>query len=62
MHKVDYDRMSSFSFSALFVNNPRESSVSRFILLLSLRFILSSSHCLAMDKAFDAIYSFLGFA
>ena len=54
--------MSSFSFSALFVNNPRESSVSRFILLLSLRFILSSSHFLAMDKAFDAIYSFLGFA
>ena len=53
--------MSSFSFSALFVNNPRE-SVSRFILLLSLRFILSSSHFLAMDKPFDAIYSFLGFA
>ena len=53
--------MCSFSFSALFANNSRE-SVSRFILLLSLRFIRSSNHFLAMDKAFNVIYSFLGFA
>ena len=53
--------MSSFSFSELFANNPRE-SVSRFILLLSLRFIRCSNHFLAMDKTFNAVYSFLGFA
>lgn len=43
VHKVDHDWMCSFSFSALF------ESVSRFIVLLSLRFIRSSNQFLLFN-------------